>query len=235
VRGSYVSCQSALAHYALIPEHVPATTSVTTARPARWDTPLGVYEFRHVKTDLFRGYRLIEPSPGQRAFITSPEKALLDLVHLQPGGDAPGYLQELRLQNLDRLDQDELQRQANLAHSPKLRRAAAFVAALARSEPLEYETLRRSMRAIRAELAAEGVRIHPFVDGNGRTARALATLILYKCGFDTKRFFALEEYYNVDHQCVTRHSPARPGRPGRQRAAGKTGRGARHLLRLARG
>lgn len=44
----------------------------------------------------------------------------------------------------------------------------------------------------------ECVRIHPFVDGNGRTARALATLILYKRGFDTKRFFALEEYYNVD-------------------------------------
>lgn len=46
----------------------------------------------------------------------------------------------------------------------------------------------------------ECVRIHPFVDGNGRTARALATLILYKRGFDTKRFFALEEYYNVDRQ-----------------------------------
>lgn len=44
----------------------------------------------------------------------------------------------------------------------------------------------------------ECVRIHPFVDGNGRTARALATLILYKRGFDTRRFFALEEYYNVD-------------------------------------
>ena len=46
----------------------------------------------------------------------------------------------------------------------------------------------------------EFVRIHPFVDGNGRTARALATLLLYKRGFDTKRFFALEEYYNVDRQ-----------------------------------
>jgi len=44
----------------------------------------------------------------------------------------------------------------------------------------------------------ELARIHPFVDGNGRTARALATLILTKRGFDTKRFFALEEYYNKD-------------------------------------
>lgn len=44
----------------------------------------------------------------------------------------------------------------------------------------------------------EFVRIHPFTDGNGRTARALATLILAKRGFDTKRFFALDEYYNQD-------------------------------------
>ena len=44
----------------------------------------------------------------------------------------------------------------------------------------------------------ELVRIHPFVDGNGRTARALATLILYLRGFDTKRFFALDDYYNEE-------------------------------------
>jgi len=44
----------------------------------------------------------------------------------------------------------------------------------------------------------ELVRIHPFVDGNGRTARALATLILAQRDFDTKRFFALDEYYNQD-------------------------------------
>ena len=44
----------------------------------------------------------------------------------------------------------------------------------------------------------ELARIHPFIDGNGRAARALATLILTKRGFDTKKFFALEEYYNED-------------------------------------
>jgi predicted transcriptional regulator of viral defense system len=141
VRGSYVSRQSALAHYDLIPEHVPVVTSVTTARPAYWDTPLGSYDFRHVKADLFRGYRLVEASPGQRAFVATAEKALLDLVYLQPGGDSPDYLRELRLQNLDRLELDELRRQADRAGSPKLRRAASLVAHLVRSEMLEYEAL----------------------------------------------------------------------------------------------
>ena len=44
----------------------------------------------------------------------------------------------------------------------------------------------------------EFIRIHPFVDGNGRTARALATLILYLKKFDIKRFFALDDYYDSD-------------------------------------
>lgn len=42
----------------------------------------------------------------------------------------------------------------------------------------------------------EMVRIHPFVDGNGRVARALATLVMYKEGYDIRRFFSLEEYYD---------------------------------------
>jgi len=42
----------------------------------------------------------------------------------------------------------------------------------------------------------EVVRIHPFLDGNGRVARAAATLALFKAGYDIKRFFSLEEYYD---------------------------------------
>ena len=50
----------------------------------------------------------------------------------------------------------------------------------------------------------EFVRIHPFIDGNGREARALASLILYLRGFDTKRFFALDDYYDGDRQAYYR-------------------------------
>ncbi len=42
----------------------------------------------------------------------------------------------------------------------------------------------------------EIVRIHPFLDGNGRVARAAATLVLFKAGYDIKRFFSLEEHYD---------------------------------------
>jgi len=42
----------------------------------------------------------------------------------------------------------------------------------------------------------ELVRIHPFLDGNGRVARAVATLSLFRDGYDIKKFFSLEEYYD---------------------------------------
>lgn len=42
--------------------------------------------------------------------------------------------------------------------------------------------------------------VHPFVEGNGRTARALATLVLFMEGYDIKRFFALEEYFDKNAQ-----------------------------------
>lgn len=44
----------------------------------------------------------------------------------------------------------------------------------------------------------ELVRIHPFVDGNGRTARAVATLVLFLENYDIKKFFSLEEFYDKD-------------------------------------
>lgn len=50
----------------------------------------------------------------------------------------------------------------------------------------------------------EFVRIHPFVDGNGRTARVLATLILFLRGFDAKQFFCLDDYYDSDRQAYYR-------------------------------
>ncbi|MFS8158796.1 MAG: Fic family protein [Candidatus Roizmanbacteria bacterium] len=44
----------------------------------------------------------------------------------------------------------------------------------------------------------EFVRIHPFIDGNGRVGRATATLVMYIGGYDIRRFFSLEEYYDKD-------------------------------------
>lgn len=40
--------------------------------------------------------------------------------------------------------------------------------------------------------------IHPYIEGNGRVARAFATAVLYAADYDFKRFFSLEEYFDSD-------------------------------------
>lgn len=141
VRGSYVSLQSALAFWDWIPEYVPVTTSVTSARPARWDTPLGSFEFRHIKPALLYGYHRVETSPGQFAFVAAPEKALLDLIHLTPQGSSPAFLEELRLQQLDQLDVAELKRLVEKSERPKWRRAARWLVESAARERDAYVEL----------------------------------------------------------------------------------------------
>ena len=73
--------------------------------------------------------------------------------------------------------------------------------------PAEMENLllwiNNSSRELNAVISAgiihyEFVRIHPFVDGNGRTSRALAALYLYMTGFDVD--FTLDEYYDSNRQ-----------------------------------
>lgn len=46
--------------------------------------------------------------------------------------------------------------------------------------------------------------IHPFVEGNGRTSRAFATLILFVEGYDIRRLFSLEEYFDRDAEAYYR-------------------------------
>jgi Fic family protein len=70
------------------------------------------------------------------------------------------------------------------------------------SELLEFinsttpETLHPVLKSgiVHYELA----RIHPFVDGNGRVSRALSTFILFQEGYDIRKFFSLEEYFDND-------------------------------------
>jgi len=59
---------------------------------------------------------------------------------------------------------------------------------------LKLEEMHPAMKA--GIVHYELVRIHPFLDGNGRVARAVATLSLFRDGYDIKRFFSLEEYYD---------------------------------------
>ena len=68
-----------------------------------------------------------------------------------------------------------------------------FIAWLKESEKKEINPV-----VVAAVAHMEIAAIHPFNDGNGRTARALSTLLLYQRGYDFRRLFALEDYYNTN-------------------------------------
>lgn len=143
VRPSYVSLESALAFHGLIPEAVFSTTSVTTARPEVFETPFGRFDYRHISSALLWGYAEEQLGPGARptALIATPEKALLDLVYLRPGGDTAEFLRQLRLDRLDSLDMERLHSFAGRTGKPKLIRAAARIAKLAAENSEEWTDL----------------------------------------------------------------------------------------------
>ena len=78
---SYLSLESALAAYGFIPEMVYAYVSVTAKINRTFDNKFGHFIYRHVKSELFWGYREVKTDTG-RYLIAEPEKALLDYLYL---------------------------------------------------------------------------------------------------------------------------------------------------------
>ncbi len=97
ISASYVSCQSALAFHGVIPEDVPSVTSITSGKGITLTNSLGSFIYRHVKSDHLWGFKGEHLGEGRYARVASPEKALLDLVYLEPGGDTVPFLRQLRL------------------------------------------------------------------------------------------------------------------------------------------
>ena len=126
-RGSYVSTQSALAFHGMIPEHVPVVTSLGPGRPETLRNSLGSFQFHHLAPALLFGYSQIEVAREQFAFVASPEKALLDLIHMTPGADSVEYLRQLRLQNPDAVHKSRIIELAQRSGKPKLMRAARLL------------------------------------------------------------------------------------------------------------
>ena len=81
---SYVSLESALAFYNLIPERVSAWTSVTTQKNKAFVTPIGTFTYTHLAETIYPFGVTLKSSSDERTFlIASPEKALMDVFTLR--------------------------------------------------------------------------------------------------------------------------------------------------------
>jgi predicted transcriptional regulator of viral defense system len=124
-RPSYVSLHTALHFYGMIPEEVVQFTSVSTLKTAVFQNAFGSYTYHHVSATYMFGYEL-KKSEGQVPFVVqmaTPEKAIIDLLHLYPEYSSSADMLNLRL-DVDymenELDQNKLLGYEKRIHSPAL-------------------------------------------------------------------------------------------------------------------
>ncbi|HWW42000.1 hypothetical protein [Pedobacter sp.] len=77
---SYISLETALSHYHIIPEVVYTITSVTSKIPREYKTPAGTFSYQRIKKEVYTGYSLQEIR-GQKVFMADIEKALADYLY----------------------------------------------------------------------------------------------------------------------------------------------------------
>jgi len=126
-RPSYISLEKALEYHDLIPEAVAVYTSVTPKRAGKFVvSEIGIFGYRHIKESLFWGYKSSTVN-NQTAFIASPEKALLDFFYLNKVKVSLEYLEELRLQNLEKIDAKRLIEYAQKFNKFKMLQVAVVI------------------------------------------------------------------------------------------------------------
>ncbi len=81
-RPSYVSLESALSFYGLIPEGVFRIQSITTLKTNAFNTPVGGFDYRSIKPQCYFGYRLA-PLRNGHYLIAELEKAMLDFLYFR--------------------------------------------------------------------------------------------------------------------------------------------------------
>ena len=80
---SYISFETALSYYRLIPESVYGISSASTRRTYSFKTIKGEFSYKTIKWDLFFGYDLVRYN-NKCIKIASTEKAILDFFYLHP-------------------------------------------------------------------------------------------------------------------------------------------------------
>ncbi|HOX77127.1 MAG TPA: hypothetical protein PLW31_03730 [Bacteroidales bacterium] len=96
-RPSYISLHSALSYYGLIPEAVVQVTSVSSLKTASFTNSSGTYFYKTLKPELMFGYDLKTYSNSWTVHLSQPEKALLDLLYLNPYYNTQQEMELLRL------------------------------------------------------------------------------------------------------------------------------------------
>jgi predicted transcriptional regulator of viral defense system len=116
---SYLSLETALSWYEVIPEGVFSSTSITTNKTERYSTVYGSFYYNSIKPELYFGYKLISIDSNQgtdqtenrffhRVKVAEMEKAILDFFYINTQYHTESDILELRFN--DTLLHDELEK-----------------------------------------------------------------------------------------------------------------------------
>ena len=106
----------------MIPEYVPNITLVTTKRPKTAELHKKLLIYQHIKRELFWGYE-VRGDKNFPTFFAEPEKAILDLFYFTSGEITMPFIEEMRFQNMELLNQEKIVKYAKRFKSPKIARA----------------------------------------------------------------------------------------------------------------
>ncbi len=81
---SYISLESALAYYQVIPETVLGVTSVSSRKTKQYTSEWGNFSYCRLKPDYIFGYEVVETDQSIKYKIARLEKAVLDYLYLNP-------------------------------------------------------------------------------------------------------------------------------------------------------
>jgi predicted transcriptional regulator of viral defense system len=112
---SYVSLETALSNYSIIPQVSMAVTSITTKPTRRFKNKHGLFIFRTVKPEIFTGY-CVEKQGNFDILVAEPEKALVDFLYFKTYRSKRIDIDEERLDRrvISRLNKKKIDRYAKL-------------------------------------------------------------------------------------------------------------------------
>jgi predicted transcriptional regulator of viral defense system len=119
---SYISLETALSCYNLIPETVYSITSIATKKTKKYLTSIANFSYRTVKPKLFFGYKIIKKNGFSYQFA-EPEKTLLDFLYLRKDLKEKKDFKALRINKenfRDLISQTKLKNYLKLFQSPTL-------------------------------------------------------------------------------------------------------------------
>lgn len=99
---SYITGQTALAFWNMIPERVELMISMTTKKKKQFETPIGRFSYLYCpKTAFSIGVQLEDAGDQKKFLIASPEKALCDITaaqtHISTRNEMTEFLELMRL------------------------------------------------------------------------------------------------------------------------------------------